>query len=392
MLNDYYRNLSRHGQLDNTKIWVVGDLKTPSAARDLCESVSDRGLETVFLGIEEQSKMGESFPEFYGRLPFNNETRRNIGFLAAYADGCDRLISIDDDNFPTEEDFIGKHMCVGGTLAQDELSSASGYYNICSHLEFEPPRIVYPRGYPFLVRGLESDASFRTAPSDFTIGVNVGLWLLEPDVDATTWLNGQISARRYTGSGLTVLGASTWTPINTQNTCVMRELVPAYLCIPMGWEVPGGKIQRYGDIWGGYFLQALMQETNLRVSFGGPIVEHRRNKHNYLDDMRYEYWGMILTDWLIGLLRARFHPQEPTILLRVFELARFLRDVAITELPVWCPDQVREFILWTAGNLASWGEALKIIDERSAIADVPCNNVQLEGHMKTCRVSSPNSP
>ena len=142
-----------------------------------------------------------------------------------------------------------------------------------------------------------------SAPPDATIGVTEGLWLAEPDMDATTWLNGKIQARALSTAPTSSFSTpSTWSPVNTQNTSVVRELIPAFVFVTMAWPVPGGKLDRYGDIWGGYFLLALMQGTQYHVAFGRPLVEHRRNPHNYVDDLRYEFWGMILTDWLLNLL------------------------------------------------------------------------------------------
>ena len=72
-------------------------------ARQLSAAASRQGLETVYLGIEEQDAWGAKFPEFYRCIPYNNETRRNLGYLRAMEEGCETLICIDDDNFPTED-------------------------------------------------------------------------------------------------------------------------------------------------------------------------------------------------------------------------------------------------------------------------------------------------
>ena len=55
-----------------------------------------------------------------------------------------------------------------------------------------------------------------------------------------------------------------------QNTSVVRELIPASIFVTMACPVPGGVLDRYGDIWGGYFLLALMQNTNYHAAFGRP--------------------------------------------------------------------------------------------------------------------------
>jgi hypothetical protein len=199
------------------------------------------------------------------------------------------------------------------------------------------------------------------APAGATIGVTEGLWLDEPDVDATTWLNGKVKGVRYNGPDLFVLEQKTWSPVNTQNTSVIRELIPAFVFVTMAWPVPGGKLDRYGDIWGGYFLLALMQGTKYHVGFGRPLVEHRRNPHNYVDDLRYEFWGMILTDWLLQLLRNSFRPNAACMTDRVVDLGEFLRGEAVSKLPSWCPQEVKEFLVSTAENLKQWSAACKQI-------------------------------
>jgi len=358
-------NARMHGNEESCKIWIVGDIKTPGVAAQLAENTTTAGLETVYLDVEAQNQFGEKLNGFYSRLPFNNESRRNIGYLAALDDECEVLISIDDDNFPTNQDFFGGHRQTGTTWFGDLLHEKIGYHNLCEHLVIEPARQVFPRGFPFRLRGSKNEAETLAPAGPVRIGATAGLWLLEPDVDATTWLNGKISGTAYHGPATAVLEQSTWTPINTQNTSVARDLIPAFLCVPMGWDVPGGKIQRYGDIWGGYFLQALMQGSEYHVAFGHPLVEHRRNPHDYLDDLRGEFWGMILTDWLVALLRQEFRPEGNDMTGRVEQLSEFLKGSAIRKLPKWCPAEVVGFIGWTADNLSEWARACSQIGVQS---------------------------
>jgi hypothetical protein len=359
VLENLHENVAGFNHLDSVKVWVVGDRKTPSSCGELARAVSERGLETHYLDVSRQDQWGTRCKEFYDRLPYNNETRRNIGYLHALEDGCEILISIDDDNFPTDEDLVGFHTKTGTRWAGDVIEEESGFHNVCEYLEVNPNRRIFPRGFPFRLRGLPN-SNRRLAPQrNVTIGVSAGLWLSDPDVDATTWLNGKVSAMRYLGEDTQVLSRSTWAPVNTQNTSVVRELIPAYLCVPMGWNVPGGTIQRYGDIWGGYFLQALMKGTGYHIAFGRPIVDHRRNPHEYVDDLRYEYWGMILTDWLVERLKNDFYPRASAIADRVVELAGFLKTEAIPALPDWCPREINEFLSWTEGNLRAWSAACR---------------------------------
>jgi hypothetical protein len=360
VLNDLYSNIQRFNHLDTVKIWVIGDKKTPASCGELAQTISDKGLETIYVDIHDQDTWGTRCPDFYKRIPYNNETRRNIGYLMALEDNCEVLISIDDDNFPTDDDLVGCHGKTGTSSRHELINEASGFHNICEYLQISPQRPIFPRGYPFNLRNSRNQPH-HTPPAETIVGVTAGLWLSEPDIDATTWLNGKVSATAYLGKDIQVLDQKTWTPVNTQNTSVVRELIPAYLCIPMGWDVPGGKIQRYGDIWGGYFLQALMRGSRYNVAFGRPVLDHRRNPHDYVDDLRAEYWGMILTDWLVNKLRTGFFPQQEAMTDRVDELADFIRDEAYHDLPAWCPDEVKEFLIRTEGNLRTWAEACRIV-------------------------------
>lgn len=359
VVEDLYENLSRYYNLTDTKVWVIGDVQTPIEAKTLCEQVTDKGLESIYLDIDEQDQVGNNFQEFYQRLPLKNECRRNIGYLAAWHDGAETLISIDDDNFPLEDDFIGGHSITGSNCSNEIYSDKKGYYNICEHLEMEPARHVYPRGFPFHLRDTRNEALAQQPVSDHQIGVNAGLWLKDPDIDATTWLNGTVRGTQFKGPAYTTLSQETWSPINTQNTSITRELMPAYICVPMGWNVPGGKINRYGDIWGGYFLQALMKNTNYLVSFGDPVVDHRRNPHNYLDDLRGEYWGLLLTDWLLENLKDGFQPSQDEIIPRISELSEFIRKITKDNLPAWCPEEIKGFLIWTSDNLDAWQKSFK---------------------------------
>ena len=107
LLEDLHVNITRFNHLDSTRVWVVGDKKTPAEVATFCSRMNDLGLYTTYLDIPCQDKWGRQFPDFYRRIPYNNETRRNIGYLHALAENCERLISLDDDNWPTGDDLVG---------------------------------------------------------------------------------------------------------------------------------------------------------------------------------------------------------------------------------------------------------------------------------------------
>ena len=101
-----------------------------------------------------------------------------------------------------------------------------------------------------------------------------------------------------------MLAPGTWSPINTQNTAFHRDILPAFYFVPVGDPVSGIAVERYGDIWAGFFAKKLIDHLDDRITFGHPACDHRRNVHNLLGDLELEFWSIILTDPLAECLGA----------------------------------------------------------------------------------------
>ena len=112
------------------------------------------------------------------------------------------------------------HLRTGQKWTGPVLREPAQFRNILGEypMTMEPSRQIFPRGFPFQLRGHKNQPEFLPAPSGATIGVTEGLWLDEPDVDATTWLNGKIKGVRYNGPDLFVLEQATWSPAKTRKT------------------------------------------------------------------------------------------------------------------------------------------------------------------------------
>jgi hypothetical protein len=68
---------------------------------------------------------------------------------------------------------------------------------------------------------------------------------------------------------------------------------------------------------------------------------------------------MILTDWMLEILRESFKPTSRTMPERVLELAEFLEAEAIGHLPAWCPAEITSFLHSTAQKLRQWSAACR---------------------------------
>src|ERR1051325_3529749 len=100
--------------------------------------------------LDEQEAFLARFPSMRGRIPYDSDNRRNIGFLMALERGADLLISIDDDNYALDDvDFAGQHLAAGETLDMAATESSDGWINLCALLESSTSDPIFPRGFPY---------------------------------------------------------------------------------------------------------------------------------------------------------------------------------------------------------------------------------------------------
>lgn len=104
----------------------------------------------------------------------------------------------------------------------------------------------------------------ETKATDVRVAVSAGMWLGDPDIDAMARLCLMLNATSYTRTDSYVLSPSTWSPFNSQNTAVLREVIPAYF---MSWCVG-----RYDDIWPSYVVRRICDHLQQSVSYGLPVV------------------------------------------------------------------------------------------------------------------------
>lgn len=287
LLEDYCANFRAFGHLEQVDLMVIPDRKTPPPAFARCQALARQGVRIVCPTIEEQDTWLHRIGFPVELIPYNSDNRRNIGYLMAVESGADFVLSIDDDNWcRPEEDFFAAHSIVCAAPQEAEVvHSKNGWWNLCEPLQLDPPVRVYPRGYPYFAR--HRDAAVSLQREKVQVLMNAGLWLSEPDLDAMTWLVSPVRAHGWTGRSV-VLGRDTWAPVNTQNTGLARTVIPAYWFVRMGYPLAGVPIDRYGDIFSGYFSQACIRHLGGSVRVGTPVADHRRNTHNYLHDAANE--------------------------------------------------------------------------------------------------------
>jgi hypothetical protein len=293
LLDTYMENAIDHGHADTLFI-VAGDRKTPAEAKSWClERAGERGVAFEFLDCDDQQQYLARYPELDEHLPYNSIQRRNIAILLAYERGCDPIITIDDDNLFLRGDFVGEHSLAGRRTTIEAFTSSSGWFDVCQHLE-------EARGVPFYHRGFPPGERWGDQRSDSQqvegrVAVNAGLWLGDPDVDALQRLVYPVEATGWSRTSNFALSRGTWSPFNSQNTALARDVVPAYFLSP--------KIGRFDDIWASYVVRAITDHLGDYVSYGVPLVRQERNPHDYWRDLDQEREPMRLTDRLCAALR-----------------------------------------------------------------------------------------
>jgi hypothetical protein len=108
----------------------------------------------------------------------------------------------------------------------------------------------------------------------------------DPDIDATTRMElaPDIGQVHILGSAGVVVDRDTWTVFNSQNTAVVRELLPAWFMMP--------GVGRHDDIYASLIVQRVARERGYHVHFGPPFAYQQRNEHNLMTDLRAETDGM----------------------------------------------------------------------------------------------------
>ncbi len=296
LLEAYARDAVEHGRRVEQFV-VVGDRKTPPEAARFCESVErDTGIRVRFLGVEDQERYLERWPEFADFLPWNCIQRRNVGLLVAWEGEAEIVVTIDDDNFLEQDDYLGRHAHLGAEQELEAVEAETGWWNVCAMLEEARGIPFYHRGHPLSQRW--NDGEWRRTTLRARPVVNAGLWLDDPDVDALARLYFPVCA---TGPSehyrdRLALAPGTWAPFNSQNTALLRELVPAYLLFP--------HVGRYDDIWASYVIRHIADAFGDVVTYGAPLVRQERNPHDYFKDFDAERLGLEANDVFLEALRG----------------------------------------------------------------------------------------
>ena len=313
-LDSYVEALQAGHLSDTANLIIIPDRKTPASVGRAAMAARQKGFRVACPTLEEQETFLQRLGLPAGFIPYDTDNRRNVGYLMALDQGCETLVSIDDDNYcPAGTRFVEDHRVVGGTTADPIVHSSDGWFNVCSLLKSgertdradtnqdgqqEDAEGIFPRGFPYFAQRAERETKWIHGGTPLPIAMNVGLWLDEPDVDAVYRLCRRPKVLTFKGPSV-IMGPDVWSPINTQNTALTRAAALTYYYVRTGFPLQGLQIDRYGDILSGYLTQKCVKHLGQGIRVGTPILDHRRSPHNLFKDLYHELAGMVLIEELI---------------------------------------------------------------------------------------------
>jgi len=271
---------------------IISSKRGPQCLENFLEFAPDN-VDFIVISKEKMEKKYDKTTEFNDKEAsekswiFNRVTNRNFGFLYAYKQNYDVIITLDDDCFPTSKTFFDDHINKLKSSGSDHFSTLSAFSNI--------PEDIFEKG----ARGFPS--SFEKYP----IVLNQGLWIGDLDLPATTIgrilksADGKIPPPLSTESKVVndfVLPKGQLATFCGMNVSFLREVLPA---LPWTYQDPDvDRVSRYDDIWAGLIVKIILDKLDKRMSTGSPVIRHTKGKRDIEKDIEYEIKGDTINSYL----------------------------------------------------------------------------------------------
>lgn len=253
---------------EDVSFYIAGDNKTPDEAY--------LEFNGQYLSLGEQKSL---FARFTALLPENHYCRKNVAYLKAITEGCERIVETDDDNIP-KADFLSRTY---REINEYSLAKNNGWHNPYRHFtDIE----IWPRGLPLdFVRSCTKydEVEYNIHDQPIKSSIQQGLADANPDVDAVFRLLNNLPVYFNHAQDL-VLQKGTWSPFNSQNTTWFKEAF-MFLYLPAHCSF------RMTDIWRSYVAQRILWEQDEVVTFYSPTVYQERNEHDIMKDFMDEVPG-----------------------------------------------------------------------------------------------------
>jgi hypothetical protein len=250
-------------------------------------------------------------------LPFNNYSRKNVGYLLAMQGGAEVIVETDDDNRPLDA-FWKERIMMRLSASQAEyedlvISGQHGWVNALQEFaappadlhEFYNPRTgqiaavskdnIWPRGFP--LEFVNDGCTLSGIKTEAICPIQQGIIEKDPDVDAIQRLTSPVKNWIFDDT-LWLILKDQWCPFNSQNTTWFREAFPL-MYLPSYCK----GAYRMNDIWRSFIAQRIAFENGWSILWGGVSVEQERNPHDLMLDFEEELIGYLNNARLVEMLK-----------------------------------------------------------------------------------------
>src|SRR5258708_5119097 len=171
---------------------------------------------------------------------------KSFGFLKAYQEDADIIISLDHDCYPDQKGGLRKHI---NALEQKVT------------LGWVPSVNVPTRGYPYRIR------------NQSRVVLNHGVWSNIPDFDGPQML--QFPDVRFPPitHDSTIIPYKNYFPLCGMNFAFTRDITVLNYFLLMGPDWP---FDRFDDIWPGIFINQIADHFHVALKAGAPSIRHEK--------------------------------------------------------------------------------------------------------------------
>ena len=252
--------IAKFSENTSYKVYVAGDKKTP-------ENWNYPG--TNYISVKEQEESNFRLSKI---MPYNHYCRKMFGYLIAIKNGATVIVDTDDDNIP----YVGWQ----SPAFEGNFKTVPGNKKFINIYQYFTKQKIWPRGLPLKEINSDNDWMNDITETRNKIGIWQGFADGEPDVDAIYRLTDGRSCY-FEQKEPVVLGKNTFSPFNTQNTFIRKELFPLMY-------LPTYVTFRYTDILRGLIAQPIMWLYDYLLGFTSATVIQKRNPHDFYMDFLSE--------------------------------------------------------------------------------------------------------
>ena len=209
-------------------------------------------------------------------IPRRTAAIRSFGYLEAYRDGAEIILTLDDDCLPVPlsgaASFAAEHKAMLGAVFSrwvDTISTPS----------------LSARGTPYRNRGETPTA------------INMGGWCNNPDIDAVTTLAIWGDGFRYRMASWNPVPKGMYFSLCAMNVGFRRDATVLMYQLLMSQDRKGKNwpFTRYDDIWGGVIAKKLCDELGWAITAGTPEIWHSKAS-NVWTNLKLETTGMAVNE------------------------------------------------------------------------------------------------